>query len=1318
MLFSAMLLVRWQMLTNRECLLSNSTFCRLNYTLGQGCAFSNCSQIKDSTICSSAKISNGEKCKWIDNGEGSYICTNKYCYEFTNQFDCENSYGYIQPVATKCYWCSLYSTKCSNSKYCSGTSMTSPTSHQDCNNSSVEQTISITWSQKCTVKKQQCSEYTYQEACVSTIDGIDCIWYSNACIIYCQAAVHYLMTLTHLSCYSWKDSCMSLNNAECQILDCQILTISTDCAIFTTKCFWDGFVCQIIGDCSKYSDEPLCSFTINSQGIPCFWDGTVCLEKTCSNKPTPSINQAECDSWLINCQWNSNDDRCVEDCTQANISNNTHQQCESYFLNKSCTVKLDQIQCVDLPFSCSLAKKTQCYKDQFGNECYFQDSLNQCVNFTCSNLQASYTTHEQCNSRLKSCTVNSTLDGCQQLNVCSSYLIKEQCEIDSNNVECQWMIDQNKCTIKNCLTAQLPLYSAHSCHQYFGNSCTVNESLNGCEIGQSFCMKYTYNQCKSEGQMNLNGVNCFWNEDRSICLEKICENGPPLAQSHSECMGFLSTCSKGGCRIKECFDYNYAIDSACASIFESKKCATNGYQCVLRKACEDTNSMDGCTFDINLNPCVWINDKCYTKTCGTASISLTKYQECNAYISTCTAKQGGGCTIKQHCHNYQIKEACYTDSENVECIWDDTLNQCFSNQCIDFCGDGIVSSKEEECDDGNYFPYDGCYKCQIQCPQGCNICNGSVCEDCQKKGWVLSNGICKSICGDGYVVGNEFCDDGNQIEFDGCYQCSYSCHQKCLNCFQGICLLCEKGYLENESQCHTVCGDSFLVQQLEQCDDGNKQNNDGCSDTCQVESDWKCQQENNVSVCNYSIRPKIILTKLTKTNQDNQEFQLSFSEQQFLQMIVIVIEGAKDDEYDVEIKPVISITSIMTDASYKILVYFKSSISNPVLKVTLRFSNETKLVLSSPHKMSNENQSLISKTALLGRIVMYIILIVSGVAFLAGNLEILWNLLDMLQQLSYLKFHNLQFPENLQVYFEIFTIGSFTPIINSLQTDMYLHDLFDFEIPIIPGKWKFEYYQINCYFLNNLQTLVTVIIIGFVYFVVSYIFYKFLVLVKYQNWPAIFYQIQSQSLFQLVRFIFSLQKLARKQYHYFIYSGLIRIFTSNFYEITFTSVLQIANYNTDTTLNRNISLAALITLLVNMCLVAFFFSYLCKKDKVPKTLSVLVEGIDNNGQQGSKQYFTILLIKKTLFICNLVVFQGLMAAQSLITACLSGVFSCYIYIYQPFENKILIMLNVILFSVYDIIKFDQSKNQAEVLGWINVGGFTLILIVTLAIDVY
>lgn len=32
---------------------------------------------------------------------------------------------------------------------------------------------------------------------------------------------------------------------------------------------------------------------------------------------------------------------------------------------------------------------------------------------------------------------------------------------------------------------------------------------------------------------------------------------------------------------------------------------------------------------------------------------------------------------------------------------------------------------------------------------------------------------CPDICGDGVITGDEECEDGNNIEYDGCYNCRY-----------------------------------------------------------------------------------------------------------------------------------------------------------------------------------------------------------------------------------------------------------------------------------------------------------------------------------------------------------------------------------------------------------------------------------------------------------------------------------------------------------------------------------------------------------------
>ncbi|CAD8189606.1 unnamed protein product [Paramecium octaurelia] len=57
---------------------------------------------------------------------------------------------------------------------------------------------------------------------------------------------------------------------------------------------------------------------------------------------------------------------------------------------------------------------------------------------------------------------------------------------------------------------------------------------------------------------------------------------------------------------------------------------------------------------------------------------------------------------------------------------------------------------------------------------------------------------CIPICGDGFVVDEEQCDDGNMDPFDGCFSCQYQCQEHCQNCVYGICLFNQEGEDENQ----------------------------------------------------------------------------------------------------------------------------------------------------------------------------------------------------------------------------------------------------------------------------------------------------------------------------------------------------------------------------------------------------------------------------------------------------------------------------------------------------------------------------------------
>ncbi|MFH2007732.1 MAG: fibrinogen-like YCDxxxxGGGW domain-containing protein, partial [bacterium] len=144
------------------------------------------------------------------------------------------------------------------------------------------------------------------------------------------------------------------------------------------------------------------------------------------------------------------------------------------------------------------------------------------------------------------------------------------------------------------------------------------------------------------------------------------------------------------------------------------------------------------------------------------------------------------------------------------------------------CGDGVMEGTEE-CDDGNNEPGDGCspgcfltYTCGDgvcetdkhetcpACPEDCCPCGDGVCDQAMAETCALCHEDCCPDCGDGWLDASEQCDDGNNVDGDGC---SAAC-------------IDEDG--------SPTCGNG-IWEAGEQCDDGNTTNLDGCSDTCQVE---------------------------------------------------------------------------------------------------------------------------------------------------------------------------------------------------------------------------------------------------------------------------------------------------------------------------------------------------------------------------------------------------------------------------------------------------------------------------------------------------
>ncbi|CAD8075035.1 unnamed protein product [Paramecium sonneborni] len=194
--------------------------------------------------------------------------------------------------------------------------------------------------------------------------------------------------------------------------------------------------------------------------------------------------------------------------------------------------------------------------------------------------------------------------------------------------------------------------------------------------------------------------------------------------------------------------------------------------------------------------------------------------------------------------SYCVKGEC------IECQngWEYNIIQ---KECNPICGDQKIVY-DEECEDDNLKPFDGCYLCKFSCPQDCFNCQFGVCLQCQGGyEWHSIQNQCVSICNDNWqIIENEQCDDGNNIQFDGCYRCQLTCQIECEFCQLGTCVICIDGWHLIDNKCEQICGDSMIALiSNENCDDGNNIQNDGCFD-CQYECSSGCLSCYNKSICN------------------------------------------------------------------------------------------------------------------------------------------------------------------------------------------------------------------------------------------------------------------------------------------------------------------------------------------------------------------------------------------------------------------------------------------------------------------------------------
>ncbi|MEZ4451240.1 MAG: DUF4215 domain-containing protein [Nannocystaceae bacterium] len=227
----------------------------------------------------------------------------------------------------------------------------------------------------------------------------------------------------------------------------------------------------------------------------------------------------------------------------------------------------------------------------------------------------------------------------------------------------------------------------------------------------------------------------------------------------------------------------------------------------------------------------------YLGVCGNGVVEADQGEECddglgNGDAAACTAS----CKIAT-CGDGLLQkdvEACDMGADN------DDQGACTTQCTRATCGDGFVQG-DEACDDGdaNKSEADGQGGCSIYCVVLAACGDGVVqskfeaCDDGnQDDNDACTNACTKAKCGDGIVqAGVEECDDGNTEDTDACTgACRFA------KCGDGIVQAgvegCDDGNDSNDDACLNVCvaatcGDGVIQADTEECDGG-----DGCNDLC------------------------------------------------------------------------------------------------------------------------------------------------------------------------------------------------------------------------------------------------------------------------------------------------------------------------------------------------------------------------------------------------------------------------------------------------------------------------------------------------------
>ncbi|CAD8156917.1 unnamed protein product [Paramecium octaurelia] len=650
--------------------------------------------------------------------------------------------------------------------------------------------------------------------------------------------------------------------------------------------------------------------------------------------------------------------------------------------------------------------------------------------------------------------------------------------------------------------------------------------------------------------------------------------------------------------------------------------------------------------------------------------------------------------------------------------------QLINNHCVPVCGDGIIIEGLEECDDGNNLPDDGCYLCQFQCSNGCVDCQQSQCKKCDDVYYTLDIQTAKCL---------EKIQDQTDTNVD----------PSILEQQQYTVLRCGENQLLVDNICVNQCGNGILINQYEECDDGNRIGGDGCSSFCNIENSYKCvNQEGSLSQCTFIRSPEFVINILSDKMNSTQILELTFTQDVRLQTEIkfdelVFFTIATQTQYLLTISHIQNISTHLSSPKYQISIEFLEPIKDPILQVDIERSiiqnqfeqdlqdYQKTILLGTPFVLPESSKQQLTSIVEINDVMMYTMVSVSSLALLTGNAVMFFNLLDLLQSLSYIKFMQYQFPPHLKEFLDTYTKVSLQPIMNYFQVDQLLANLNGGTLPYqVSNKspQKPTANALNQFYLINAKSCYFSVLAS----ILTYLIYCVIVSDSVQKILFKFYNEKNPNSKILKCIDFFQEKIQKKclklKFEYFSL-GIFKLYQAILHQLIFSTLLQFPNYQFNSAFEIFNSINAMMGLLF-VCFVAFnLFTITSAEIKDLRKWKYFYFESKTSFWQVQCKSFQIYRV--LFYIMIIVQLMNYPEAQSILLSMLSFFYLIYLIKYKPLQSQyelrklicreLLVMLITGTFLIYS---FDFSQDSYMLFGWVHIGMFCSILASNLFIDIY